>query len=64
MRDGLVAVGIIVSVIFSLGFFVVLGARQDRVREVEARWCAELFAAPQADTLAILRTHDFCKVPR
>jgi len=63
MRDGLIAIGIIVSVIFSLGFFV-LGARRDRVREVEARWCAELFAAPQADTLAILRTHEFCKVPQ
>ena len=33
-------------------------------RNVEARWCAELFAVPQADTLAILRTHDFCEVPR
>jgi len=32
--------------------------------QVERRWCAELFAAPQADTLAILRSHDFCEMPR
>lgn len=57
--------GFLVGMAMGVFLVVVLMATCERLpTDVEAKWCVEMFAAPQADTLAILREHDFCRFPR